>query len=161
VTERYPREDAERLRAAQRGGAELELARASAELERARAELARTDAALAAELAAHPPAPADALGPTSALELQRTAAFARRHADKVRALREELSRAQQRVARQEATLASAQAALSLARAGERVIERDRARFEGEQRRARQQAEQLDVEEHIDRSRNDRGDRPSG
>jgi hypothetical protein len=144
------------LRSAQRGGAELALARANAELEHARGELARAEAALAAELAARPDAPADGIGAIGALELQRAAAFSQRHAHAARVLREQVQRACARVAELAAAADAAQAGLAQAHAGERVIERDRERFESAQRRARDHAEQHELEEHAERSRNDRG-----
>jgi hypothetical protein len=156
VSERYPREAAERLRTAQRGGAEHGLAQAAAELSAAHDALARAQAELDAHCAQQPAAPAATQGPIGALELQRTAAFSQRHAEHTRALRARVEQAQACVARCTAAVSAAQGALASARAGERVIERDRERFESARRRAREQAEQLEVEERIDRTRNEPG-----
>jgi multidrug resistance efflux pump len=156
VAERYPQQAAERLRNAQRGGAEIALAQAGAELNAANEALARVQAAFDAHRTAAPDAPAGGQGPIDALELQRGAAFAQRHAERTRVLWQHVLEAQAQVAQRTAALSSAQHALAHARADERVMERDRERFENAQRRAREQAEQLEVEERIDRSRNDRG-----
>jgi hypothetical protein len=157
VSERYPQQAAERLRNAQRGGAELALAQANTELNAAYNALARAQAALDAHRAAAPQAPAGSEGPIDALELQRAAAYAQRHTEHMRVLQQRVEHAQAQVTQRTAALCAAQDALAQARAGERVIERDRERFESAQRRAREQAEQLEVEERIDSSRNDRGD----
>lgn len=157
MPERYPQQAAERLRNAQRGGAELALAQASSELNAAQEALARAQAALDAHRAAAPLAPAGAEGPIDALELQRAAAFAQRHSERSRVLQQRVQQAQALVTQRTAAVSAAQDALAQARADERVIERDRERFESVQRRAREQAEQLEVEERIDRSRKDRGD----
>jgi hypothetical protein len=156
VSERYPREAAERLRAAQRGGAEHTVAQATADLSAAQDALARAQAELDAHRAQQPATPAAAQGPIDALELQRGAAFAQRHTERTRALRARVQQAQTRVAQCAAGVSAAQDALASAHAAERVIERDRARFESARRREREQAEQLEVEERIDRTRNEPG-----
>jgi hypothetical protein len=151
ASERYPLHAAERLRSAQRARAEHVWLEAQAECARAGADVAHAERLLAehaAEQLEMPTVPAS----TSALELQRAAAFAQRRAAQARVLRERLSAARARAGEHERALREAQHALAEARSGERLLEQDRARFEGALRREREQAEQVEIDEQVEQSR---------
>ena len=156
--EAYPRHAAERMRAARRAEAEQALARAQATREAAQGRLEQAEAELCQQCAVAPAPPAEASGAIAALALQRIAAYAERHATRTRVLEQQVREARAHMAACAAAVDAARAALAEARAGERVIERDRERFERGQRRAREHGEQLEVEERLDAAR-DRRDLP--
>jgi hypothetical protein len=101
---------------------------------------------LDALLAAGGDGPLAATGETSVLDLQRAAAYAARHAHATRRMRARLAQAQTDVDERTVALQRAQQALGEAHAGERVIERDRERWQNEQRREHERAEQLEMDE---------------
>jgi len=146
TSSRYPLDAVVSARRGARMRAEGELAgslRALARSEQARAEAA---AQLAAHVAAAPAAEPERPGVrSSGLELQRSAAFAHRHASVARALRAALARADAALTQAREEVRRAQAALAGAHGQEQVIERDRARFQQSQRRAAEQAEQDEQE----------------
>ena len=133
-------------RRAARHGAEQALARANA---------SRREAALAVEKITHAleqhrasrPAVSSVVGEVSALALQRSAAFARRHVDRSARLSERLTQALRALADTEAALEQAQRELALASAGERAIERHEADRAGalDRQRERREQEALDEE----------------
>jgi flagellar biosynthesis chaperone FliJ len=148
---RYPWEPLESLRRGARAEAEAELGRMQSTLERARAELALAEQALEAQLARMPQSTELAApGRASGLVLQRAAGHARRLAHEASCLHQARVQAETRVRAREAALETARRALAAARDKERALERDRERFSGEQRRARERAEQLELDERAAR-----------
>jgi hypothetical protein len=128
---RYRWQAAETLRQAEREAASQTLARAQRALadHQARAQAAGGE-----------------LSSARALDLQRAAAFARRHAEVARTLSAALDRASGQVTALEAAVLREQAALASAHGGERAIASDRTRFERELRKQAEQREQGDLEE---------------
>jgi hypothetical protein len=156
---RYPLQIAERMREAERAAAERALSDALAAERTARAALDHAERVLGAHADERPAVEAALLGggaAIGALELQRRAAFAQRHADEARALRERCGAARDALAACEAARRAAQDAFGRARANQRAIERDHARFDAAQRRELLHAEQVEVEERLARSRKERG-----
>jgi hypothetical protein len=151
---RYALEAAESLRRGRRSAAEHELGLAKAALEQAEHGLEQERHALQAQLAASAAAALLTTGAGSALELKRAASYAQRTAAGAREQRSLLAKAQARVDAQQLGLQHAQRSLAEARAGERVIERDRERWQDQQRRELEKKEQLEVEERIARSQPD-------
>jgi hypothetical protein len=154
---RYPWEAAGSLRQGHRLKAERALSLAQAELEQARVELSLAQQTLQARLDDAKDVKAGsavASDESSMLELQRVAAYAQRQAETTRRARARLTRAQACAAEREAALQRAQLALGEARAGERVIERDRERFQREQRREIEHAEELELEAGRTRGRDE-------
>jgi hypothetical protein len=140
---------AETQKRAERAAATRELAEAQRALDRALDDAAQAQRALAEHAARAPDAAAPAgSGTTRAVELQRTAAFARRHADDARALREQVQRAHAQVAALQAAVLAQQAALGSAHAGEQVALRDRERFERAQRKRAEHEEQVEIEDSL-------------
>jgi hypothetical protein len=134
---------------AERATATRELAQAQRALERALDDAAQAQRALAEHAARAPGVAAPAgSGTERALELQRAAAFARRHADDAGALREQVKRARAEVAALQAAVLAQQAALGSAHAGEQVVERDRERFERAQRKRAEHEEQVEIEDGL-------------
>jgi hypothetical protein len=138
---------AEAQKRAERAAATRELAQAQRALDRALDDAAQAQRALA-ELAARAPGAASPAGSGTerALELQRTAAFARRHADETRALRQRVQRAHAQVAALQAAVLAQQAALGSAHLGEQAALRDRERFERAQRKRAEHEEQVEIED---------------
>jgi hypothetical protein len=155
ANDRYPLHAAERLRNAQRGQAERELADAQARWAEACAAIETAERALHVH-AGRTPGAKPVAQVITALELQREAAFAQRHADEARRLQECCGAARQRLVACETALRQAQDRLGLARASEHAIERNHARFDAAQRREHEQVEQVEVEEGLVRSRKERG-----
>ena len=143
---RYRWQSAETLKQAQRAAAERALALAERALARAVDEAAEAQRALAEHGARAPASTALDAGVERALELQRAVAYTRRHAERERALRAQLSQAQAQVVLQQAAVAASQASLAAAHTGEQTIERDRERFEREQRKRAEQGEQHELDE---------------
>lgn len=141
---RYRFEAAETLKQSRRADAEHALARGQRELTQATATLEQSRHALAEHLRGAPAEPAQ---PARALDLQRAAAFATRHAEVARTLRGHVGQAEAELARRKTQLEQLQHALGGAHAEQQLIERDRQRFEQAQRRELEQAEQLEREDH--------------
>ena len=127
-------------RRAARHGAERALARAHASRSAAASAVARAADALELHRSSRPQLAA-ATGEVSALELQRGAAFARRHGERAARLTQQLEQAQRALAEQEGLLERARLALARASADERALERhetERARALGRRRERREQ-----------------------
>jgi predicted amino acid dehydrogenase len=112
----------------------------------------RAERALLAHRGNTPPPPADSSS-TSALELQRIAAYSEQHRRTTRELGARLGQAQVELEGAEAELASAQRALALASADKLVIERDRLRFEGQRLAARDAREQAELDARVKKAPN--------
>jgi hypothetical protein len=141
-------EAAQRLRQSEQARAGLELAAATQALAVARAQVEHALAALHAHRdGAKVPAPARP-GPQRALDLQREAAFALGHAREQERLQRTVEHARERVRTVQAELSVAERALARRHADARVIERDRERWEREQRREHERAEQSEVEDQL-------------
>ena len=143
---RYRWHAAETLKGAQRAKAALELARAERTLAGALADAAEAERALAEHVARAPAAATSEDGTMHAFELQRAAVYLDRHGEQARALRAELTRARAHVEALQATVVQSRAALAAAHEGEQAIERDRERFERDQRRRAEQGEEREIEE---------------
>ena len=147
----YPLEAAALDRQGKRAQRELGLSAASRALTQAEAALVEARDALAAQLALRPSV--DEGGQAAGRELRRSAAFARRHARELSALRtaEEAAITHARAARDR--LDAARAALGEAHAAEQVIERDRERFLAADQKQVRDAEQDELDEqHAARTR---------
>mgnify|MGYP001572838983 CR=1 FL=1 len=149
--QRYPREAARTLRQADRARAEAAFERARAALQAAGTALERARAALAEHTACAPRAPGKP-GPGSVTDLRREAAYARAHADASRRLRAELRRAEGSVGGCRRELEQARALVVATTGAERVLDRDRARFEEAARKGRDR----DAEEEADEVASGRG-----
>jgi hypothetical protein len=152
VTKRYRWHALESLRRVQRARAETELASARTRLGAAAELCSRAEQALLAHRANTPQRPADS-NATSALELQRSAAYSEHHRRAARELSARLAQAQREQAGAEADLARAQRALALANADKLVIERDRLRVEGERLRASDAREQAELDDQVRKTPN--------
>jgi hypothetical protein len=143
---RYKWHAAETLKQAQRAAATRALAQAERALARAIDDAAEAQRALAEHDARAPTSQAFDDGATRALELQRAAAYAEHHGELARALRAQLANAQAQVIALQAAVGRDRTALATAHAGEQAIERDRERFEREQRKRAEQSEQRELDE---------------
>jgi chromosome segregation ATPase len=143
---RYRWHAVETLKGAQRANAALELARAERTLARAVEDAADAERALAEHAAQAPDATTSEEGTMRAFELQRAAAYLDRHGEQARALRVELTRARAHVEALQATIVQRRATLAAAHEGEQAIERDRERFERDQRKRAEQGEERELEE---------------
>jgi hypothetical protein len=146
---RYPLGAVETIRRAARAKAEAELARADAELRRACERAQAADRLLQEHVGRRPRIDAGR-SRVDALELQRAAAFERRHREQSERLRQDLSGARARVLELEQALLRAQKNLSEALAGEQVVERDHERFLDAERRERERSEQDEQDERVRR-----------
>jgi len=141
---RYRWQAAETLKQAQRASAALELAQAERALAQGVQDAAEAEHRLGEHVARAPATPVDRT--MRAFDLQLAAAHLARHAEQARALRAEVARAQAQVAALQAIVLQRRTALAAAHEGERAIERDRGRFERDQRKRAEQGEQRDIEE---------------
>jgi hypothetical protein len=144
VSRAYPLEAAALDRQGKRAQRELELAAATRALKQAEAALVEARDACAAQLALRPSV--DEGGQAAGRELRRSAAFARRHARELEALRaaQEAATARARAAREHVD--AARAALGEAHAREQVLEHDRERFLAADRKQTREAEQDELDE---------------
>lgn len=140
---RYPHDAALTLRRSERMRAEGELAGAQRACERARAARQEADGALEQHMASERARAASdrAEQRSSVVELQRAAAFTQRQAERKRRLRAALEHADVELLRAGAALERAQHTLAVAHGRERAVEQDRERFERDQHRAAEQAEE--------------------
>jgi hypothetical protein len=152
---RYAWDAVASVRSAHKTAADAALAAAQRELQRAEAELARIEQLLQAQRDAVYVASLLATGQSSGLELQRAAAHAARCASEEKDLRALHVRAVACVRERREALEHAQLALAEAHGKQRVIERDRERWQGEQRREREQRELHEVEERAGTDRKGR------
>ena len=152
MTKRYRWHALEDLRRAQRARAESALAAARRRLTAMQEVCFRAEEALLAHRANTPPPPSDS-NSTSALELQRSAAYSEQHRRITRELAARLGQARAELASAEAELASAERALAQASAAKLVIERDRLRFEGQRLRARDAREQAELDGQVKKAPN--------
>jgi hypothetical protein len=153
---RYAWEAVESLRRGHKTAAEGALATAQRELAQAEGELERVELLLRAEREAGHAASLLAMSESSGLELQRAAAYAARRESEHRELLAVRARAARCVSERRDALERAKHALAEAHGQERVIERDRERWQGEQRREREQRESHEVEERAATDRKGRG-----
>jgi hypothetical protein len=152
VTKRYRWHALESLRRAQRVKRESEVTAARSRLAAAEDARSHAEQALHAHHANSPPSPADSSS-TSALELQRSAAYSQHHRQAILALSARLADAQHEASRRQSELEHAQLALARASADKLVIERDRLRFEGERLRARDARDQTELEDQVKKAPN--------
>jgi hypothetical protein len=152
---RYKWEAAQSLQKARRAKAERDLADAKRELAAARTEHASAEQRLREHLDAAPAELQAGARQDSALELQRAAAFALRHARTKQELRAGCARARAQVAQLETAARNAEQALAQAHEAQRAIEHDRERWQAEQRRELEQLEQLEQQESATRARDPR------
>jgi hypothetical protein len=146
---RYSLEAAETLRQAERAQAEGALAKASEAVRGAQAEVERALAAQRAQRQSAPAVRPDS-GLQRALDLQRQAAFELQRAERHERLRREVELARQGLHAAQAELRAAERALAERHADASVIERDRERWQREQRRGQERAEQAELDERLAR-----------
>lgn len=141
--DRYPLEGVQVLRRAELARSEEAFARACDVLRAAEARAAQARHALAEHEARRPEV---GTGRTSSVELRRAAAHARAHAERTRTLREGVLAAGRAVEAHRREVDVARAGLGGASAAERLVARDRDRFEAEARLARERTEEAEADE---------------